>query len=196
MTVINTNYSTLDEAWGNGSFERAITKKKKKTVDPLCELYKKKAVKPKKPFQEADIDPYSYKGDLYGPHSKVSYSRTLKPQDEPICKPRKQVKPVVSIDGGTIYAGTDEPLNEDDDDLYLANALEARSASSEVSEDDEQQMKASNMDRYLKSRGSNMTIETDYNTRDKFVDFGLYIASGVMLIFMMEQVLQLGMRMK
>lgn len=32
--------------------------------------------------------------------------------------------------------------------------------------------------------------------RDKVLDFGLYVASGIMLIFLLEQILQLGMRMK
>lgn len=52
MTVLNTNYSTLEDAWGS-NFDTNAKPKSKKTKhakDPLCDLYGKRYNKIKKPF--------------------------------------------------------------------------------------------------------------------------------------------------
>jgi len=49
MTVINTNYSNLDEVWGT-PFEKTKKKKTKPPTDPLCTLYGKRYSKLLKPF--------------------------------------------------------------------------------------------------------------------------------------------------
>lgn len=80
MTVINTNYSSLEDAWGDNFNVNTGTKKhrksKKETAvsssDPLCELYGKRYRKIKKPYGSKSSTPLDdeyvhrynvYKGD-------------------------------------------------------------------------------------------------------------------------------------
>jgi hypothetical protein len=55
MTLINSSYTTLEEAWGKQytqSTKPKKTKKKKEKIDPLCELYGQRLKKIKKPFSD------------------------------------------------------------------------------------------------------------------------------------------------
>lgn len=80
MTVINTNYSSLEDAWGDNFDMTAGTKKHRKSKkdttsqssDPLCELYGKRYRKIKKPYGTKSSTPLDdeyvhrynvYKGD-------------------------------------------------------------------------------------------------------------------------------------
>lgn len=70
MTVFNTGYATIEEAWGD------ITKKKKKKPqqDPICDLYEMKGNS--SAYSETDLVNYSY--------DKSKYQRTQK--DQPVKK--------------------------------------------------------------------------------------------------------------
>ena len=80
MTVINTNYSSLEDAWGDNFDVSAVTKKHRKSKkdtetsssDPLCELYGRRYRKIKKPYGTKSSTPLDdeyvhrynvYKGD-------------------------------------------------------------------------------------------------------------------------------------
>lgn len=68
MTVFNTGYATIEEAWGD------LTKKKKKksNQDPICDLYESKGST--SAYTETDLINYNY--------DKSRYQRTVK--DKPI----------------------------------------------------------------------------------------------------------------
>jgi hypothetical protein len=64
MTIINTNYTTLEDAWGS-NFDKNVSKKNRRNKksaavsskpDPLCELYSRRLKKAKKPY---DNDKYT-----------------------------------------------------------------------------------------------------------------------------------------
>lgn len=71
MTIINTTYTTLEDAWG-GNFDKSVLtskkiNKKKKTskADPLCELYSRRLKKANKPYDKktGEYEKYrAYKG--------------------------------------------------------------------------------------------------------------------------------------
>lgn len=80
MTVINTNYSSLEDAWGENFDVGAVTKKHRKSKkhtatpssDPLCELYGRRYRKIRKPYGTKSSTPLDdeyvhrynvYKGD-------------------------------------------------------------------------------------------------------------------------------------
>ena len=55
MTLLNSSYTTLEEAWGKQytqSSKPKKTKKKKEKIDPLCELYGQRLKRIKKPFSD------------------------------------------------------------------------------------------------------------------------------------------------
>jgi hypothetical protein len=53
MTLLNSSYTTLEEAWGKQYTSKPKkTKKKKENIDPLCELYGQRLKKIKKPFSD------------------------------------------------------------------------------------------------------------------------------------------------
>ena len=56
MTVINTNYSNIEEVWGS-PFEKPKKKKSKQSVDPLCDLYGKRYNKLLKPYGNKSSTP-------------------------------------------------------------------------------------------------------------------------------------------
>jgi len=196
MTVINTNYSTLEEAWG-GNFNKT---KKKKTKDPLCELYAKKNLKARRPFYDESNEPQGTDDTVYGTTLPGNYdkpartSRTTRIQKDSSDRQRKPTFKTVEIDGTEdhVYAEMEE---EDEDDAYLEKYL------------DQETMSDSGYAKYVRSpeerparraRGSS-ALYVDYDAamnKDKLIDLGLYVVSGILMICTMEQILQLGMRMK
>lgn len=69
MTVFNTGYATIDEAWGDISGKK---KKKKVTQDPVCDLYEMKGNSSS--YSETDLVNYNY--------DKSRYQRTYKDTPE------------------------------------------------------------------------------------------------------------------
>ena len=199
MTVINTNYSTLEEAWG-GNFNKT---KKKKAKDPLCELYSKKNIKARKPFYDESNEPQPMDDSVYGSilpgnYEKSRSSRTMRIQKDASDRQRKPNYKTVEIDGADepVYAAEDE----DDDDVYLEKYLDQETREDSGREPPERYAKYSRFadDKPVRRRGSS-ALYVDYDAamdKDKMIDLGLYIVSGVLMIFTMEQILQLGMRMK
>ena len=77
MTVINTNYCTIDEAWGdlgNGK-KKDAPKRKKALQDPICELYEAKA---NTSYNETDL--VRFANNYYDKYDKSKYQRNMKVQ--------------------------------------------------------------------------------------------------------------------
>ena len=162
MTVINTSYSTLEEAWGTKPRKKKSRSMRDEYVEsPICELYQKRNSKVRKPYME-EVNAYN---DMDG-YMLGSYARNE--------KSRPKYKPIAINDDTNEYKA--ERVYEDEDDEYLSKALESVS----------------------KTRAA--PIETfqdnDKLQHDKMMDLGLYVVSGTLLIFAMEQILQMGIRMK
>jgi hypothetical protein len=86
MTVINTNYSSLEDAWGENFDEVKKPRKSKKNTaplaplsggDPLCELYNKRYRKIKKPYGQKSSTPlddeYLHRYNTYKSNDRRNY---------------------------------------------------------------------------------------------------------------------------
>ena len=189
MTVVNTNYSTLEEAWGTNFVNNKGSKKKKKFVqDPLCDLYAKKNLRMRKPYSD-DVEPSGVDDSMYGLFNKNFSSRNTTAGGSKMAR-TPQYKPV-AIDG--IDSDTHDAVAIDDDDAYLEKYLDEDAAA--VAVDNEiSQVQRRRQAAYLRDQEQARRLEAELD-RDKLIDLGLYIASGILMIFTMEQVLQLGIRM-
>jgi hypothetical protein len=207
MTVINTNYSTIDEAWGNSFSGKNMSKKKKKVAEPICDLYDKKSLKSRKPYMDDQVDPYEYHGEVFGPYDKVKFSRTTKPRDNECARvqqARRKFKPVTVEKMEDEYSAVADP-DIDDDDSYFQKAVIGGSSRGEDEDseldfaEDETLVKEEPRgrgDRKVKDISPSVSMKYTTEQRERLFDFGLYIGSGIMLIIILEQILQLGMRMR
>lgn len=73
MTVINTNYCTIDEAWGGGDMANKKEKRKKTNVDPICDLYNNKKMQQN---NYTDTDLARFANEYY---DKNRYQRNTSP---------------------------------------------------------------------------------------------------------------------
>ena len=80
MTVMNTGYSTLEEAWGGDITGRKRTEtgrsKKKPPTDPICELYDSKVSNSS--YNESDL--VRFANEYYDKFDKSKYQRSMKTQ--------------------------------------------------------------------------------------------------------------------
>ena len=131
MTVLNTNYTSLEDAWGsNFDVVERRRPKKSKSTDPLCELYSRRNRKSKKPYSTSMQKPSKYSAynrkhasdmNKYYGYSDEEMYRTngnnemkdahfLGNFESGECGSLKPSKPVMDFD-------------DDDDDAYLDNAV-------------------------------------------------------------------------
>jgi len=304
MTVINTNYSSLEDAWG-GNFELpadTVTKKSKKNKkddglsgqsDPLCGLYNKRYRKLKKPYGKKSSYPlddeyvnrYSvYKGDdrtnyygyrdddfnkLSNPSRQSTNLLTIDPnEDDDYRCVNVNAIPVEKYDNNKTHRKKDKKEKkdiahkvrfiepEDEDDLYLQNAVsqeeyadddaDADGADDYIEQNttfedvvskntkfdriysnvyDETDDEVTNEDDLIKITKTTKTesededsylinkelerksqlvkVQTDIsgdvmnNSKERnYLDFVIYLLSGFILIFMMEQFIQIGIQMR
>lgn len=104
MTVLNTNYSTIDDAWGIPYLSPSLQQKKKKKktsspektaanvpqTDPICELY----AMGNNHYNEDDI--VSFANQYYEKYNKIDWQK-------PVMRDRDPPK-VVDIKDGSVYA--------------------------------------------------------------------------------------------
>lgn len=80
MTVINTNYCSIDEAWGDLTAKsKKDSNKKKKIVppnDPICDLYEAKSNSTS--YNETDL--VRFANEYYDKYDKSKYQRNMKTQ--------------------------------------------------------------------------------------------------------------------
>lgn len=222
MTVFNTGYSSLEEAWGEPYLSPSLQqpkKKKKKQLpindspsDPICDLY----AMGNNHYQDSDI--ISFANQFYDKHDKVMYQK-------PLMLDREKHPKTMEIRDGSVYA-YGAPLSsvvpessekERDEVIEIPQSTEpdvvdpveqAYTSDAMYEEDDEaaapaprnrydntktiETMKASH-DYYLSER------DPDYYRKDtafQWMDVMLYILSGIILIFMMEQFVKVGMHLQ
>lgn len=224
MTVFNTGYSTLDEAWGEPYLSPSLQKKKKKknveTQDPICELY----AMGNNHYQDSDI--VSYANQYFEKHDKTKYQKPMMTRREPE-NPRK-----VDIRDGSVYA-YGSPYADQTDTTYVDEEIEqeipqmtqeqyiapadtieqTRQLAAPIpsvrgdqrdSGDRIDQQNISDFYERNRTRRAIMNdtqefymseLDPDYYKKDSafnMMDIILYILSGVILIFMMEQFVKIG----
>jgi hypothetical protein len=250
MAVINTQYSTLEEAWGTAG------KLKKRVKERECNLYEARTKPKQKPYRnntsrdlkehqnmmlmDEDKDNEEYE-KYYGYSDARTYSRTNRPINghkeyfKPKSKKHVSINPEVNK-----YYYTDDPMDyiqdhnpsskkvfeEDQDEIeeeieeeaYLQNSPKSSEYIYEevYDEDDDnyltqntksdEESRRANINKYIDEEIENEIVQlpkrnisrnsptTDVNRQ--VLDLSIYTLSGIILIFMMEQFVQIGVKIK
>lgn len=181
MTVRSANYSSLDEVWGDAfnSSSKPKKEKRKKIVDPICDLYQMG-----NNTGYSDNDLVSYANNYFDKHDKTTYNRTMnnhvndyvRSQEDTDVLPKRErpVRQVTISDDRETYDVTD------DDDVQV---------------EEEPKMKNQPKEQFYSSRYYNDDNEEPENTTTHFafIDLLLYVISGIILIFVMEQFVKIGL---
>lgn len=201
MTVISTTYSSLDEAWSNNYLSPQIQKKPKKKrtppqSDPICDLYEMG----QNNYTENDIITFA-NNYRYDNAEKAKYHKPMM-DDSMSGTPREKSK-YVSIENGKYnYDVSDDA---DEPQPYSASMYKEPKQPISPPETNAEEPKITKYDdaeeEYLQQRPKRIEyykqMEDDYdNDRQanfNYLDLMLYIISGIILIFMMEQFVKIGM---
>ncbi len=215
-------FSTIEDAWGNVNnypLEKKNKSKSKnvnKTKEPLCELYGKRYSKVSKPFSSNDDFDNNFAEYDKNPYNKNMINKNTKQN-------RQEYYPI-ELDEYSSFASVKAIENADDED-YLLNALnktetnqkenlvlnrnldnlEHNKEDSEDESDDDSdngenynnQKKNSNA-KVIKNKPISEHKEkiNDSINDENYLELGLFATSGILLIFMMEKIFQLGLLMK
>jgi hypothetical protein len=189
MTVTSTNYSSLEEVWGDNFNPTNKTggkkEKKKKVIDPICELYE---MGNNNGYTENDL--VHYANSYLENYDKTSYSRgmnSVSNEEEkmhPHSDPRERPQRRVAISSNR--AKYDVSSNDDEDEMTTY-----------VEEDQHRFAKNKRSSpRHIKKEEIE-SYDDDYsdssNKKFAFIDLLLYIVSGIILIFVMEQFVRIGL---
>lgn len=202
MTVTSTNYSSLDEVWGDSfnvpsaqaqsasaSPTRPKKEKRRKGQDPICDLYE---MGNNNGYNDNDI--VSYANNYFEKYDKTPYQRTMNnatavaASDDTMIRERPQREVVISNARDT-YDVTDT------DDVVERTTINTKKETFT-----DTHLPA----RYFKQNNSNSN-RVHYEDDDEdlpssspthgfaFIDLLLYIISGIILIFVMEQFVKIGL---
>lgn len=179
-------YASLDDAWAQAPAPRKAKKEKRKS--PLCSLYNQSTSQRK----EMDEDFMSFYDETE--MSAFAQRDTQTPYTRYSVEPAPQ-QPSASI----VYQEYSS-----DPDLLLPSSAVAEEAVDDESSDGGRRM-ADTLDYAYPRRappvvegflGSAAPAQAIASTPVNVLDFVLYVVSGIFLIFAMEQVLQLGIRLR
>lgn len=178
MSTFSANYSSLDEVWGDAYMKKPKkTGTKTKPKDPICELYEMGS--PSKAYTETDLIEYvnSYvPGDAY---SKVDYSKQMQP------KTRGDSQNINAGGVGSCQSTSLPHVPQAKDEV---KQLEVPAVVPIQDDSDDVLDFMGYMDKSFGSHSSSITTPMG--------DIALYIVSGIILIFMMDQFVKLGMAMR
>lgn len=243
MAVINTQYSTLEEAWGTNS-----KLKKRISRDQECELYDNRTKPKQKPYRNntnkstkhyknmmlVDEDENPDYEKYYGYSDARAYSRTGKPLNghkeyfKPKTKKRVSINPERNtyiesdpMDYIDDHNAMSKTVFEEDDEIeeeqYLKSSPDSDYIYEEVYDEDEDnyltqenksndEFRKAQINKYVEEEIDNeinplpsKTNIRNHNTTDanrQVLDLSIYTLSGIILIFMMEQFVQIGVKIK
>jgi hypothetical protein len=189
MTVRSANYSSLDEVWGESFNSSGKTKKekRKKVVDPICDLYQ---MGNNSGYNDTDL--INYTNNYFEKYDKMPYQRTMNDhiqenvQDDNVMPQRnsreRPVRDVNIRDDRQTYDVTDD---DDTQEPQQQQQVEKKYI-----------QKQKPTEKFLPSRYfvHDDDDEPDSNTSNvAFIDLLLYVISGVILIFVMEQFVKIGL---
>lgn len=183
MTVSSTNYSSLEEAWGesfSSSTSRPKKEKRKKVVDPICELYE---MGNNNGYTDNDL--VSYANTYVEKHDKSRYQRAME-EDQDVLPHRPRERPVRHVD--ILPHQMDYDVTDNEDEPYYTEKRPHVVAPQQLKK--EQPRPSRNYKRTV-------VIDDDEERSDPssfaFIDLLLYIVSGIILIFVLEQFVKIGL---
>jgi hypothetical protein len=185
-------FSTLEDAWGRNDYP--IEKQQKtsnNTKNPLCELYGKRYSKISKPILENE-DNISINFAKYDENEILPNTHQL--QHQPVQQtPSKKINNYypIELDEYSDFASI-KAIDNEDDDKYLNNALKKHNIIDTPKNIVQEDIEEDNEDNDDSNNNQNqLTIKPEND--DNYLDLGLFVTSGIIIIFMMEKILQLGM---
>jgi hypothetical protein len=202
MTVFNTNYSSIDEAFGFLNPDLQQAKKKKKNKDPICELYNQRAHQ--NTYTDTDLVMYAnqfnaekyQKQNVYGRETMPKYidasDQEQQPQQQPQQRPMAPVRQ--EFESSYDFQPSRMITAEEEERRYQTTP--------EVPVYHSQPETCKNFDeeafmRMFEERYSSKFQNSSPATKSiNYFDLILYIISGIILIFMMEQFVKIGMYMQ
>ena len=240
MTIINTQYSTLEEAWGVENL-----KQPRKTSKRQCDLYENRNKPKSRPFRHNSKNEVSQDMMILGDKNNPDYDKYYGYADAKP-SPRKQTRShsdestarkynrhIAVNPKSNTYSNEDQRIYEEggdmiyeevydeDDDNYLSidqqnmnmNNLVEDEVDNEINEevdDDEYDVRKISQTRNPENQmqlkqgnkqgKQNQQQNQQYNLQNlqntQIVDLAMYTLSGIILIFMMEQFVQLGIKIK
>ena len=223
MTVLNTNYTSLEDAWGS-NFEVGSAgkkhRKKKGSVDPLCELYGRRNRKAKKPFSTSRNKASKFASYKNQAPEDMNQYYGYSDDDMPSTHPArmKDTQFLGQFENGTCESTSQPYADDGEDDEYLENAViqeesndfkkifsnvydesddevQMERAQPVASEDDDLRSISRLIEEEFRKYNFNSNPQCFVDER-QYLDLVMYTLSGVILIFMMEQFIQIGMKLK
>jgi hypothetical protein len=214
MTIVNVNYSSLDEVFGSdfNKKKKKKSKKNKTSKEAACNYYARRYDKnTDKNFENIQsndiINNYAgYSVNDYAP--KLTGEKNMYLENNRNANQKHEVyidedeeldyfdklykshefKPLEQTDGNNIMnyeKNEDEDEDEDEDGLYNKPIIKREIKTDTLGRPNMMLLENRELDRLRR-------YEEDQN----YLDFGLYLISGILLIFILEQFVQLGMVMK
>jgi hypothetical protein len=185
MTVFNTNYSSIDEAFGylNPELQQQSAKKSKKKIqkDPLCELYNQKN---QTPYTDTDLvmyaNQYRYNKNEYqdqninGRESPTKYIDVSDQETKQEIEKNYDFQPSRIIQEENIPGIRSESYNR----VY-----------------NESQNRINDEEAMLRALTKKYTGSSESCKKINYIDLILYIISGIILIFILEQFIKVGQYM-
>lgn len=201
MTVTNTNYSSIEEVWGEsfGPPHKSKREKKKKIIDPICELYEQGN---NSGYTENDL--ISYANDYFEKQDKGKNRKYQKSMNDLVTVFGNETDAVyhrerpsrhVEVNGhNDFYDTTIE--NEEDEDIYdiqrhkqKVNIEYAPTPTSTPTPRNAYKKKTYDDVEEYEDFEQNATLPSKF----AFIDLLLYVVSGIILIFVMEQFVKIGL---
>lgn len=200
MTVITASYSSIEEAWADSYLSPSIQKPKSKKsskkrdlpppVDPICDLYEMGG--------HDDADLVKYANSYYETHEKSKYQKPRMLERE------KQPKVIdVDVPEDLLYGAPVRPMPSSPENRISPppRPVPQEPDSDAESEDNEiPNERQKNEMIYYDSKEAYQSDDDDAWAQKNRVfnhfDLALYIISGIILIFMMEQFVKIGLMLK
>jgi len=173
MSPFSNSYSSIEEAWGMDNFGAAPVKTKKKAKkaarDPICDLYELGA-SPNRAYNELDV---------------------MNVVNNPRSVPSQASAPSIDMDDMEMSQPPPSPPLR----APAPPPPQSRQPPPKPFDDDEDDDDMSEFIGYIDKKTSSQRKEAS-NMVFPMADIGLYIISGILLIFMMEQFIKIGMMMR
>lgn len=204
MSPFSANYSSIDEVWGD-NFTLSAKKREKRNnrklvKDPVCDLYDLGS-SPSKAYTDVELMEYiNGTGGADPSYSKIEFMNKLSP-------PRRTVNDLAPPSDIQIPIESPptqyQPPQEYQQELYEPSITVQQpepSYDKNVSNTNIKNIRQKDDDvlEFLSYIDKTNTVERDMrnNTIIPLADIGLYLISGIILIFMMEQFVKLGLSMR
>jgi hypothetical protein len=200
MTVRSTNYSSIEEVWGEPLSQSSKTKKekRKKIVDPICELYE---MGNNNGFNENDL--VNYANNYFERQDKEKnreFQKTMNdyvsthPTPSTNSYREKPERHVVFEHGKDYYDVVDNDENIDDM-AEIRDHVQTNQKTEQPPAYVKQEMSYTPSTRYGKGIDIDdiEEFESPKSSSFAFIDLLLYIVSGIILIFVMEQFVKIGL---